>query len=157
MKSFFSHSVQETSLLEVNPRKQSCFKSSLRSLEDCLQTVLQWAPAASTTAALLFPHFFVTTRKYFRSFTLRCYARITLRSVPFVGVLTAESIPRVTDSKPHDNCHYLYISRQKHFSICLGRWAAFSFKQTFSFSLMGHNSSSHHCSLDAPQSQTRSK
>lgn len=125
-KSFFSHSVQVTALLEVNPRKQSCFNSPLRGPEDCLQTVLQCAPAASTTAALLFPHFFVTTRKYFRSFTLRCYARITLRSVPFVGVLTAESIPRATDSKPHDNCRYLYIPRQKRFSTYLGRRAAFS-------------------------------
>lgn len=134
----------------MNLRKQSCSKPPLRGLEDCLQTVLQCAPAAPTTAALLFPHFFVTTRKYFRSFTLRCYARITLRSIPFVGVLTAESIPRTTDSKTHDNCRYLYMSRQKHFSIYPGRWAAFSSNQIFFYLLMGHNSSSHHCSLDAP-------
>lgn len=57
VKSFFSHSVQVTALLEVNPRKQSCFKAPLRGPEDCLHTALQCAPAASTTAALLFPHF----------------------------------------------------------------------------------------------------
>lgn len=137
VKSFFSYSTaifkgfilsEYTALLGVNSGKQSYFNlpSPSRGPQDCRQTVLQ--DAAAATAALLFPHFFATTaRKYFRSFALRCYARITLRSVPFVGVFTAESIPRATDSKkPHGDYCYLYISRQKHFSTYLGRRTTFS-------------------------------
>lgn len=142
-----------TALLGVSLGKQSYFNlpSPLRGQQDCLQTVLQYASAASTTAALLFPHFFATTtRKYFRSFTLRCYARITLRCVPFVGVFTAESIPRATKSKPCDNYCYLYIPMQKHFSTYFGRWTAFSSQWVHFNLLMGHNPSSHYCSPAAP-------
>lgn len=141
---------------QANPRKQSYFNlpSPSRGLWDCLQTVPQHASAAATTAALLFPHFFATTtRKYFRSFTLRCYARITVWSVPFVGVFTAESIPRATNSKPHDNYCYLYISRQKHFSTYFGRLTAFSSQWARFYLLMGQQveaTSSHHRSPDGP-------
>lgn len=141
-----------TALLGVNPGKQSYFNlpSPLRGQQDCLQIVPQYASAASTTAALLFPHFFATTRKYFRSFTLRYYARITLRCVPFVGVFTAESIPRATESKPCDNYCYLYIPMQKHFSTYFGRWTAFSSQWVHFNLLMGCNPSSHHCRPAAP-------
>lgn len=105
---------EHTVLLQANPGKHSWLNFNVLSQRRDLHSHPQAAPqhAASTTAALLFPHFSATkARKYF---TLRCCARITLRSVPF-GCFFHNW--KYTKGSRQQTSWQLLLSLQIHFQI----------------------------------------